>query len=412
VSRSATNDPNYQVLVYRFRSSKQWDRAWEYAREWLSAEPENVRAHEAAAEAAIKLNRHTEARPHIQRVLQSEPNNPYAHRLLSSVCFQAGDIAGANGSIRKAISLKPNDPANWHLLGWMCWRHGHPAVARGYLEKARGFSPNDPNIINLLALCEPASPNAASRQLEQYRRALELDPENFVVLGCLGYHYLKVENDPKTAESFLRQALSLNPSDAASRRNLLLCLSRRDPFLRILREPRELLAPVLASIRSFLKTSPRWIHILLGFVIALWIVPVLFLAGALCGLMALWYFFVWPPAALYGRLALRDIRAQAGEIAPGKRGFFASYRWPLKARLAILAAFLAAYWGGTAFCIWHCPEYRRFGIFLCFGTGLICWLVSAARHWARKNRQNIQARKKPQPAQTAVPPKPAQKTGI
>ena len=49
----SADSPNYGMLISRFEESRQWDRALETAREWLSREPRGGRAHLAAGRAPV-----------------------------------------------------------------------------------------------------------------------------------------------------------------------------------------------------------------------------------------------------------------------------------------------------------------------------------------------------------------------
>jgi len=402
MSVSGTNLPDYQVLLSRLKSSGQWDRVWDYAGEWLSSDPENLRAHLAAGQAAIQLKRFTEARPHIDRVLEGEPDNGFAHRLLSIVQFHAGENAAADESIRKAISLAPNDPYHWYHLGWMCYRQGARPAARSCVEKARELAPNNSDIINLLALCEPESPDTAARKFQQYRQALELDPENSDVHNNLGVHYLNIENDPKKAEVCFRRSLSLNPSSALARKNLFITLKKRDPVFRVLHAPRDFLARGMALVGK----SRRRNLIMFLLVLPIWILSARFVIGGL----ALWFLFVWPLVKVYERLTLGDIKADAGELGARKGGLFGYHRWSLKVRLGIFAAFLFAFWGGTAYGYWRWPAKGEIALGFSIGTVLIVLLVSSARSSMRKSREEAHGKKRAKLAQSLLSTKKAKKT--
>jgi tetratricopeptide (TPR) repeat protein len=398
MSGPQTNVPNFPALLARLSASQQWDRVRDYAGEWLAAEPENVRAHQAAAQAAIQLKQYAKARPHINRVLQREPDNDFAHRLLSIIQFHAGEFAAADQSIHKAISLDPNDAYNWYHLGWMCYKQGTRALpeARRCLEKARELAPHDPNIINLLALCEPETPEAARRKFQQYLQALELDPGNSDVHNNLGVHYLNVESNYTLAEECFRRSLALNPSSALARQNLFITLKKSDRVYRVLHLPRDLLARAIGLVGKSRRKN-LWLFLL---VLPLWILSARFVMGGL----ALWFLFVWPLVKVYEHLTIGDIRAQAGEIGAKKGGFLGYRRWPFKARLGIFAAILTAFWGGTAYACWRWPEERN--ILLGFAIGIIV-IVLVGRGLilaARNSRAEAQARKRAKVASSLLSP--------
>jgi tetratricopeptide (TPR) repeat protein len=387
---------DYSVLLSRLAASKQWGRAHEFAREWLASEPENLRAHLAAAQAAVNLKRHAEARPHIDRVLAGDPNNDFAHRLLSIVQFHAGESTAANESIRRAISLDPNDAYNWYHLGWMCYRQRAFPAARDCLERAREISPNDPDIINLLALCEPESPDAAARRLRQYRQALELDPENSDVHNNLGVHYLHAEEDPKAAEECFRRALALNPSSSVARRNLFLTIKKRDRMFRHLCAPRDFLFWLIAQVRKKWRASVLWFLL----IVPLWIIAVHYVIGAL----ALWFLFVWPMVKVYELLTLGDIRAAAGELGARKGGFLGHRRWPLKVRLGIFAGCLAVFWGGAAYAWRSFPNSREDVLGLCIAIVILGLLANALRASVKRSRAAARGKMTAEVVQSLISP--------
>jgi hypothetical protein len=346
------------------------------------------------------LKRYAEARPHLQRALEGQPDNDFAHRLLSIVQFHAGEYAAADESIRKAISLDPNDAWNWYHLGWMCYRQKALPAARECLEKALALSPNDSDIINLMALCEPDSPNAHARKLQQYLRALELDPENPDIHNNLGVHYLDVAKDTKAAEACFRRSLALSPSSSTARKNLFLTLKQRDRFYRVLLAPRDFLNRAIGWVWNAHRQNP----LLTLLVIALWILTARYIVAAL----AWWFLFVWPLVKVYERLTLGDIRAQAGELGAPKGGFLGCHRWPLKARLGIFAAFLVLFWGGTAYCCWRSPELRA-GVLVCVTLAVIFLVFYSLVSSARRSRVEAHGKKRALVVNSLLTPQPAKK---
>ena len=338
----APDRPNYRVLISRFLSSRQWDRALEAAMEWLAREPENGRAHLAAAQALVNLKRYNEAEPHLFEALKSNPNSDSAWRFLSIVQFHQKRYKAADESVQKAISLNPRDAFHWYHLAWMLYKQGDAPAGRRYAEKARELAPRNAAVLNLLVLCTPRTHANAGQILEKYHDALELDPQNPQIHNNIGIHYLNVERDYAAAEQCFRRALFFDPTMKVARANLFLALKRRDIVYRVLCAPRDWVFRLFAAVRA----RRKWI-LLYVLIVPLWILVFRYVVAVL----GLWFLFVWPMVKAYEYLTLGDLRAQAGDIGARRGGIFGYRCWQLKLRLGFFALLLAAFWGGIALLI-------------------------------------------------------------
>ena len=401
MSGAGTNAPDFSTLIARLRAGGQWDRVWDYSRQWLAVEPENLQAHWAAGQAAVQLDRYADARPHIERVLAGQPDNDLALRLLSVIQFHAGQHKAADETIRRAIALDPNDPYHWYHLGWMCYRQNALPAARDCLEKARDLSPDDADIRNLLAMCELDSPEKAARKQAQYLQALELDPENADIHNNLGVYYLESARDFAAAENCFRTALSLDPSMAVARNNLFITIKKRDVIFRVLHAPKDLLFRVIRYFRS--ARSTNILLYILG--ILLWLVAARFAIG----LLVLWCIFFWPLVKVYESLTLGDIRAKAGELGARKGGFIGHRQWPLKVRLGIFAGVLAAFWGGTAYCAWRWPEKLSVTLTTSIGIAILVLCARTLWAWTRRARDSARGRRHSRTVQELLTDTPPQK---
>lgn len=334
---AGANVPNYRMLISRLTASGQWDRVLETAREWLSADADNSRAHLAAGQALLNLKRYAEADPHLQQALAREPGNSTAYRFMSIAHFHQKRFKQADEAIQKAISLSPEDYYNWYHLAWMFYRQGDHASAAKYAQRARELNPRDADIVNLLALCTPNDPALAAQKLRQYEAALELDPENAEVHNNIGAYHLNVTRNFALAEEWFRRALFFNPASQTARSNLFIAIKHRDQFYRLLRMPRDGLLQGFSFMRKARKKSV-WIYFLL---LPLWIVAFRFIIAGLI----LWCLLVWPLIKVYEFLTIGDIRARAGEVGSRRGGFLGYRKWPLRARLSIFGVCLLCFWG-------------------------------------------------------------------
>jgi len=377
---------NYGVLAQRFMSARQWDRALATAYEWLSKEPEQLRAHRVAAQSLINLDRLEEAGQHVGRVLASNPNDDFAHRLMAMVHAKAGKYRLADESIHKAISLNPTDAYHWFQLAHMSYRQGDLATAKKGAARARELNPRDANILNLAILCEPSGPEIAEQRIQQYQAALALDPENANIYNNIGVQYLDQLKDYAKAEDCFRRALFFAPASKMFRKNLFVAVKRRDLVYRSLCTPKDWLVAVYNFFVAMRKKN------LLAYIlmIPLWLMAFRFILGGL----VLWFALVWPLTKVYEYLTVGDLRARAGELGVRRGGFLGYRKWPLKLRLSLFAVFLISFWGGVAyFCLGNFTLANKdlgqgiLGLLLIIGI-----LVFLGYYFGLKIKKGIQAR--------------------
>lgn len=379
--------PNYAILIARFQGSAQWDRVLESACEWLSHEPELPRAHLAAGQALLNLDRPGEAETHLRQVLDRQPENDTALRLMSMALFRQKHYREADEAIHKAISLDPNDAYHWSHLAHMCYRQGDRKSAKEYAQRARELAPRNSDILNLLALCDS---RRDTRKLQHYQEALELNPENAQVHNNIGVYYLNTAKDSHKAEEHFRRALFFGPSLKVARSNLFLSIKHRDIVYRALCAPRDFIIKLFAFMRDKRKKS-MLLYILL---LPVWLLAFRFV---LAGLF-LWFAFVWPLVKVYEFLTIGDIRARAGEIG-ARRGGILNYRqWPLRVRLFIFALLLLSFWGGLAY-LWlknisSTNEDEQVFLGLAVFAGLLLLLGFWLRTKFKKARARFHARRR------------------
>jgi Flp pilus assembly protein TadD len=345
MSFESKGEPNYAILTQRFMSAKQWDRSLATAQEWLSKNPENLRAHRATAQSFINLGRMEEAEPHLQKVLAGNPNDGFAHRLMAMVYSKAGKFRLADESIHRAISLNPNDANHWHQLALMSYRQGDLASAKKSVARAKELNPQDANILNLAILCEPKGPEFARDKVRKFEEALALDPENATIYNNIGVEYLYRLKEYAKAEESFRRALFFQPTSEMFRKNLFITVKHRDLIYRILCTPKDWLLAVV-DFFSRMRKRNLLIYILM---IPLWLLAVRYVFVGLF----IWFATVWPLTKVYEYLTIGDIRARSGELGVRRGGFLGYRKWPLKARLSIFAVFLISFWGGLAFFCLH-----------------------------------------------------------
>jgi protein O-mannosyl-transferase len=96
------------------------------------------------------------------------------------------------------------------------------------LNKAALVAPYEPNVFDGLGRTYTAL-GETTKAIENFKRAIELDPQMFESLNNLGNVYSEL-GDIKAAEEYYKTSLAVKPQAVASRFNLALCYKRRERF--------------------------------------------------------------------------------------------------------------------------------------------------------------------------------------
>lgn len=98
--------------------------------------------------------------------------------------------------------------------------------ARDTLHQAAAVAPDEPTVFDALGRTYAAM-GETTKAIENFRHAIELDPQMFESLNNLGNVYFTA-GDYLSAERYYKSSLALRPQAVASRFNLALCHSRQN----------------------------------------------------------------------------------------------------------------------------------------------------------------------------------------
>ncbi len=150
-------------------------------------------AHEPAVRTRVELGlarvyaaRHERAQAdaHFRQALEYDPDDPYVHSAIGYQQYLDGDPEAAVASLRKAVRLKDDDAGLWVMFGALCMETGANTEARQALERSIAIAPSYAALTNLGLLRYQDGDYAAAAALQ--RRAIELDPNDFMVWANLG----------------------------------------------------------------------------------------------------------------------------------------------------------------------------------------------------------------------------------
>lgn len=121
---------------------------------------------------------------YFQRAIALRPGDGAVHRALGYHHYLNDDLPRAIESYRAAATLQPDDPAPWNSLGGLYLAQGEPAKASDAFNRSLAIKPTYGALSNLGTLRYGQGAYADAAEL--YRRAAELDPDDYRVWGNIG----------------------------------------------------------------------------------------------------------------------------------------------------------------------------------------------------------------------------------
>ena len=223
-----------------------------HSREAVTRQPDVAAFHHNLGNAFRALNRLVEAKSSYLEALRLAPDQAQSHAHMGMVLRREGKLADALHWLRRAVELEPNDASFWESLAELhaereefaesipCWRR----VLELSLEKRPG--------LHLSLGWSLQEEGRLSEAGEQYRTALELQPESAVAQLNMGGLYEEL-GELDQAEAAFRSALKQNPSYALPHARLATTLRGKLPDSDLTRLEERLADPNLdAEPRSHL----------------------------------------------------------------------------------------------------------------------------------------------------------------
>ncbi len=144
-----------------------------------------VSAHVGMAQVYASEGKHELAMKEFQQALALSPDDAFVHANIGYQQYLDGKPKQAVASYRRAVELAPDNADFWDTLGALYLTAGDNANAASALEHAIAIRPTASNLTDLGLLRHQAG--KFDEAVELQRRATELDPEDYLPWGNLGY---------------------------------------------------------------------------------------------------------------------------------------------------------------------------------------------------------------------------------
>lgn len=126
----------------------------------------------------------TASRRHLEQALALAPDDPLVHAEVGYQAYRDGRHADAMREYRRALELDPDNAGNWNTLGFLHLLSGEDDAASRAFERSIAIAPSADVLANFAVLRGQAGDHEAAVAL--YRRALALDPDDYINWGNLG----------------------------------------------------------------------------------------------------------------------------------------------------------------------------------------------------------------------------------
>ena len=361
----------------------QWARLVEMSREVLAVDPDDEQAHYHLAWAMIRTGQAKSIGPNVEFLLRVNPESLRSRQLGALYNMEIGRFDTAWQLINSALATDPMDGAIHQLAAMLATKQTRWDVARKHCRIARSLLPDSANIAHLdivLNSIGDSGPVQAWKKIASLEEALALEPEHDGMIASIGDVYLNELEDPKTAESFYRRALAIDPHDKRHQKRLWKAIKSRSLAFRVLRVPLTGWEYVGHFLRGISARPLRCLYLVIGIKVVL-----LFIAW----LLVMTFFFA-PAAICFEWLVIADITRASRLSDKLGRWTLGFHRLPFAVRFCVCLALTCGMWAAV-FLFFGWP--LQVGFFLLGGLYAVHFLFIGLLVLVRRSNSALARRK-------------------
>ncbi|WP_061929610.1 tetratricopeptide repeat protein [Aureimonas sp. AU22] len=196
--------------------SKQIDLAISYYQQIPEGSPYRRTAELQMGLDLWQAERKDEAKVHLRKAVESYPNDLQAHLALADVLAADKEYAAAVTMLDKALTLAPADAPNiWNIYyqrGIAFERQKQWDKAEPDFRKALELEPNQPQVLNYLGYSWVDMNRNLDEGLNMIRTAVDLRPNDGYIIDSLGWAYYRLGRFDEAVEQ-LERAVLIMPAD-------------------------------------------------------------------------------------------------------------------------------------------------------------------------------------------------------
>ena len=205
----------YQNQVDVYRDAKMFDKAIAVSRKAVDANPKDIDLKLMLAGELVDEGKEDEGIAMAKGMLKSAPDDQKVWIALGQIYTRIRRWKDAEDALNKATTLTTKKEDNIYLLflkGGLAERQKHYEPAEQYFRQALQIDPNNAMVLNYLGYMLADKGTRLPEALKMIRKAVELEPMNGAYLDSLGWAYYKM-GEYELAETNLRQAVERDQTD-------------------------------------------------------------------------------------------------------------------------------------------------------------------------------------------------------
>jgi len=205
----------YQSQVDTWRDAKQFDKAIEVARKAVEANPKNRELKLMLAAEMGDLSKTDEGLAQAKELLANNADDRQVWLAMGQMCVRAHRWKEAEDAFNKAepLTTKKEDRAYLIFLrGELAERQKHYEPAEQLFRQALEMEPDNAMVLNYLGYMMADKGKQLPEALKMIRKAVELEPMSGAYLDSLGWVYFRM-GEYELAEQNLRQAVERDATD-------------------------------------------------------------------------------------------------------------------------------------------------------------------------------------------------------
>ncbi|MGA7244619.1 MAG: tetratricopeptide repeat protein [Terracidiphilus sp.] len=205
----------YQNQVDVYRDAKMFDKAIAVSRKAVEANPTDQDLKLMLAGELVDQGKEDEGIAMAKALLKNSPDDQKVWIALGQIYTRIHKWKEAEDALNKASAVATKKEDNIYLLflkGGLAERQKHYEPAEQYFHQALELDPNNAMVLNYLGYMLADKGTRLPEALKMIRKAVELEPMNGAYLDSLGWAYFKL-GQYELAEENLRQAVERDQTD-------------------------------------------------------------------------------------------------------------------------------------------------------------------------------------------------------